>query len=197
MRLKGALVVFQTILTVDADRSIPEMDSSLRRRYLFPAMRIRRIDPQSESEVGLVARRMRQTLVEVLGEEKGGSMYTMEWLIHRVWWHLDPENTNGRVFLQENQDGDIIGHAIARIDHGSSVGYFSTIFVEPSSRRLGLATGMMKHVENWFAENRVPKIIYNTADNHTALIGLFSSQGYKITHAESAMVQLAKILERS
>ena len=41
---------------------------------------IRAIDPQSRAEVELVASRMRQTLVEVLGEEVGGNMYTMDWL---------------------------------------------------------------------------------------------------------------------
>ena len=107
-------------------------------------MHIRELNPQSESEILLVAQRMRQTLVEVLGEEKGGSMYTMEWLVDRVRWHLNPSNTNGRVFLSENRNGEIIAHAIARIDHGSSFGYFSTIFVEPSSRRSGIASLLMK-----------------------------------------------------
>lgn len=157
-------------------------------------MKIREIDPQSEAEVNLVAQRMRQTLVEVLGVDKGESMYTMQWLIDRVHWHLDLKNTDGRVYLSQNQDGKIIGHAIARIDHGSSFGYFSTIFVEPLSRKNGVATGLMKHIEDWFLKRGMPKIIYNTADNHVALIGLFKSQGYKITHTESDMVQLTKVL---
>ena len=160
-------------------------------------MKFRDIDPKSEAEIHLVAQRMRQTLVEVLGEEKGGSMYTMDWLIDRVRWHLDPKNTNGRVFLSENQSGQITGHAIARIDNGTTFGYFSTIFVEPHSRRNGIATGLMKHVEDWFSENTILKIIYNTADNHVALIGLFQSHGYEITHAEFAMIQLTKILPAS
>ena len=66
--------------------------------------------------------------MEVLGEEKGAGMYTIAWLVDRVRWHLDPKNTEGRVFLSENQSGEIVGHAIARIDHGSPFGYFSTIF---------------------------------------------------------------------
>lgn len=160
-------------------------------------MKIREIDPQSEFEINLVAQRMRQTLVEVLGEEKGGSMYTMDWLTERVRWHLDPKNTEGRVFLSENQEGEIIGHAIARIDFGSSFGYFSTIFVEPSSRRHGIARILMMHVEEWFSKKGMPKVVYNTAENHVATIDLFKSHGYKISHAESEMVQLAKVLSRS
>jgi len=157
-------------------------------------MKIREIDPHSEVEINLVAQRMRQTLVEVLGKEKAESMYTMDWLIERVRWHLDSKNTDGRVFLSEDRGGKIVGQAIARIDHGSSFGYFSTIFVEPAFRRNGIALSMMKHVEDWFLENKMPKIVYNTANNHFALISLFKSYGYKITEAESEMVQLTKSL---
>lgn len=157
-------------------------------------MKIREIDPQSEVEVNLVAERMRQTLVEVLGKEKGESMYSMDWLIERVRWHLDQKNTDGRVFLSEDRAGRIVGQAIARIDHGSSFGYFSTIFVEPAFRRNGVAVNLIKHVEDWFSKNGMPKIIYNTASNHVALISLFKSHGYEITDRESEMVQLAKIL---
>lgn len=156
-------------------------------------MKIREIDPKSDAEIQLVAQRMRQTLVEVLGEEKGTSMYTMDWLIERVRWHLDTKNTQGRVFLSESQSGEIIGHAIARIDHGSSYGYFSTVFVEPSSRRHGVATNLLKHVEIWLLDCGMSKVVYNTAENHVALIGLFKTHGYEITHSESEMVQLTKI----
>ena len=157
-------------------------------------MKIREIDPKSDSEIDLVAQRMRQTLVEVLGEEKGGSMYSMDWLIERVRWHLDSKNTNGRVFLLENDEDAVVGHAIARIDFGCSFGYFSTIFIQPSSRRNGFAKDLIKHVEDWFSREAMPKVVYNTADNHVAIIGLFRSQGYSITHAESEMVQLTKAL---
>jgi GNAT superfamily N-acetyltransferase len=160
-------------------------------------MKIPEIDPQSEAEIHLVAQRMQQTLIEVLGVEKGRSMYSMDWLVERVRWHLDPKNTNGRVFLAENREGEISGHAIARIDHGTSFGYFSTIFVEPTSRRKGIATDLMKHVEGWFLKTKISKVIYNTADTHTALISLFRAHGYEITHSESEMVQLTKTLHSS
>lgn len=157
-------------------------------------MNIREIDPQSEFEIDLVAERMRQTLVEVLGEDRGGSMYSMDWLKNRVLWHLDPLSTNGKVFLSVNQQGEITGHAIARIDHGTSFGHFSTIFVEPTSRRHGVASCLVEHVEKWFTERGMPKIVYNTAENHVAIINLFKSHGYNITHSESEMLQLSKTL---
>jgi hypothetical protein len=50
----------------------------------------RPIDPDSDAEVDLVAARMRETLVEVLGRERGEVMYTMEWLRARVRRHMHP-----------------------------------------------------------------------------------------------------------
>lgn len=58
---------------------------------------------------------MRQTL-EVLGEEKGGNMYRMDWPIQRVLWHVDPSQCVGQVFLSEDRDGRITGHTIVRIE---------------------------------------------------------------------------------
>ncbi len=88
--------------------------------------RIRDIDPASDAEVDLVARRMRQTLVEVEGEEAGMALYTMQWLRDRVRWHLDPASTTGRVFLAEGPGGQVLGHAIVRIE------------ADDSGRRFGL-----------------------------------------------------------
>jgi len=156
---------------------------------------IREIDPQSETEIDLVASRMHQTLIDVLGEEKGGSMYTTEWLRQRVLWHLDSKNTQAKIFLTSNQNGGITGHAIARIERaedGTKFGYFSTVFVEAKSRRQGIANALLLQVEQWFVENQMPKSVYNTAETNTKLIDLFKEHGYKITDAQSEMVQLTK-----
>ena len=164
---------------------------------LSPNIRIREINPNSKDEIFLVATRMRQTLVEVLGAEKGVALYTMDWLLNRVQWHLDPKCTVAKIFLVENRTGEIVAHAIARIDHDDSsnaYGYFSTVYVDPQSRKMGLATILIKHVELWFSEMKMPKIVYNTAEDHLRLIGLFERNGYKITAQESEMVQLTKLL---
>ena len=95
-------------------------------------MTIREINPASVDEVALVASRMRHTLVEVLGEQRGTELYSMDWLVQRVRWHLNPEQTVAKVFLVERTDGWISAHAIARIEHNEHdkpYGYFSTVFV--------------------------------------------------------------------
>ena len=57
-------------------------------------LKIREIDPTSKEEISLVASRMRETLIEVLGEERGTALYSMDWLRNRVLWHLDPTQTS-------------------------------------------------------------------------------------------------------
>ena len=38
------------------------------------------MNADADDEVALVARRMRLTLMEVIGDEEGQAMYSMEWL---------------------------------------------------------------------------------------------------------------------
>lgn len=162
----------------------------------MPDFNIRELNPDSKEEISLVASRMRQTLVEVLGEERGTALYSIDWLLERVRWHLDPSKTTAKVFLPENAN-IITGHAIARIEYGDDklpYGYFSTIFVEPSSRNRGVANALVGHVESWLRQMKMPKIVYNTAKGHAKLIRLFERNGFQITAHEDEMVQLTKLL---
>jgi ribosomal protein S18 acetylase RimI-like enzyme len=157
---------------------------------------IREIDSNSSAEILLVAQRMRETLLEVLGAEKGKSLYTQDWLVDRVRWHLNPDCSVSKIFLYVTNDNEIIGHAIARIEKDQeqvSFGYFSTIYIEPSFRHKGLAKELMDKVENWFDELNLKKFVYNTAENHSRLIKAFIARGYQITHNENEMVQLTKL----
>jgi GNAT superfamily N-acetyltransferase len=80
---------------------------------------IRPINPDSSTEIELVAARMRQTLIEVISEEVGSSMYTMEWLIQRAKFHLDPAQCDGQIFVAELPSGEIVGHTIVRVEKES------------------------------------------------------------------------------
>ncbi len=158
---------------------------------------IREIDKLSASEVELVAARMRLTLVEVVGPGRGASMYSLDWLRDRVLWHLDSGNTNAKVFLSENQQSEITGQAIARVEHDevcNPYGYFSTLYVDPKFRRIGVATQLLLKVENWFRSLEMPKINYNTGSENSKLIDLFKKHGFIITFSEGEMVQLTKFL---
>jgi GNAT superfamily N-acetyltransferase len=124
-------------------------------------------------------------------------MYSMDQLVDRVHWHLDPKHTNAKVWVIEDASGQIVAHAIARIERdedGGTYGYFSTVYVAPEQRSQGLATRLLLVVEGWFRGLKMPRIIYNTAADHDALIRLFGRYGYRITHREGEMVQLTKDL---
>lgn len=68
------------------------------------------------AEIELIAARIRQTLVEVINEEVGGSMYSLNWLIERAKFHLDPAQCDGQIFVAESESGDIVGHTIVRVE---------------------------------------------------------------------------------
>ena len=161
---------------------------------------IRDLDPQSDFEVELVASRMGETLVEVLGESRGKTMYSGDWLRQRVLWHLDPKSTIGKVFLCEQTAGTISGHAIVRIETdegGNTFGYFSTIYVAPEARGNGIASAFIIWVERWLSDEGLGRVAYNTAASNHRLIALFSQHGYEVSLARDDMVQLSKKLPDS
>ena len=138
--------------------------------FQTPDFRVREIDTDSTAEITLVASRMWETLIEVLGKQSGTALYSMDWLLDRVKWHLDSEQTTAKIFLAESPRLEIIDHAIVRIekdDMENSYGYFSTIFIEPASRNRGIANTLLLHVEDWLKQMKSPKVIYNTAENHS------------------------------
>jgi hypothetical protein len=54
---------------------------------------------------------------------------------------------------------------------------------------------LIKHVETWLRAIKLPKVVYNTARDHAALIALFQAHEYRVTHVASDMVQLTKLLK--
>lgn len=163
-------------------------------------MRIRELDPRAEGEIDLVARRMRMTLEEVLGEEEGRSLYTTDWLRERVRFHLDPTRSTAAVFLAEARSGAIAGHTIVRIDaddEGQPIGLFSTTYVEPASRRAGIAKQLLLRGEAWMREHRMGVAATDTSATNAKLIRLYETHGYAIVLRAGGMVRLAKALGAS
>lgn len=160
-------------------------------------MKIRELAPDAESEIELVAQRMRATLVHVLGEERGTALYTLEWLRDRVRFHLDPERSQAKVFLAELSPGEVVGHTIVRREDPAEeapFGLFSTIYVAPSARRRGVATALLRRGEAWFRELGLTRAATNTAEHNQPLIEQFGRQGYVLAFRAEAMVHLSKEL---
>lgn len=148
----------------------------------------------------MVAERMRETLVEVLGEDRGASMYTMEWLRNRVRFHLDPTRSTAAVFVAEDASGRIDGHTIVRLERDEedrAYGLFSTTYVAPDARRAGLATSLLRRGEAWMLEHGLTTAATATSSTNEKLIRLYEGHGYAITHSSDEMVRLEKELPRS
>lgn len=160
-------------------------------------MLIRELEARATEEVELVAQRMRATLVHVLGEERGTALYTLDWLRERVRFHLDPQRSTAKVFLAELSPGVVAGHTIVRREEPEDeppFGLFSTIYVEPSSRRQGVATALLRRGEEWFRAQDLARAATNTAEHNQPLIEQFGRQGYEIAFAADEMVHLSKSL---
>ncbi len=157
---------------------------------------IRPLDSQNAAEVRLVAARMRLTLMEVVGKERGTQMYEMEWLIARVRWHLDA--STGAVFVAECA-GIVVGHTITREDaaeDGTVMGLFSTTYVAQEARRSGIADALLVEGELWMREHGLGCAATHTAATNTPLIRLYEKHGYTIVLQleEDTMVRLSKSL---
>lgn len=159
-------------------------------------VQVRDIHAQSREEIELVAARMRETLVEVLGEERGRDYYSMDWLINRVLFHLDAKQCMARVLVAEC-DGSMTGHCIVRVEQDEAkrpYGLFSTTYVLPEHRKQGLAAKFLNIGEEWFRSLGLPRVATNTGIHNIKLINLYKKHGYSITYSNEEMLQLSKNL---
>ena len=158
---------------------------------------IRSVDSSSPKEIGLVAQRMGETLVEVLGRTRGERMYTADWLDQRVRWHLDSTEVLGAVFVAEDSGGAIVGHTIVRLEddgQGNDIGLFATTYVTPNARKSGVAIALLDHGERWMCGHGMTEAVtYTDADNEK-LQKLFEGRGYVMSVMPNDFVKLTKDL---
>lgn len=158
-------------------------------------MKIRPIDAENQDEQTLVAERMRLTLEEVLGAERGGNYYSMEWLRNRLLQHLDPEQNTAQVLLAEDADDGIQGHTIVRVEQdeqGQPFGLYSTTYVVPEARRRGVANLLVEAGEEWLLAQGMRRLATDTARGNGKLIHLFERRGYHVVLKTEEMLRLQK-----
>lgn len=156
---------------------------------------VRPIAEDNEGDIRLVAMRMRATLVEVLGKERGEAMYSLEWLEARVRYHFDRNACEGEVLGAYNELNDLVGHTILRQEvgeDGAPFGLFSTIYVIPDARRSGAASQLIAAGEAWMAAHGLQVIRSYTDHNNEPLIQLFTKHGYAISMRKDEFVILEK-----
>tara|TARA_R110002096_G_scaffold16898_3_gene57758 strand:+ start:21278 stop:21769 length:492 start_codon:yes stop_codon:yes gene_type:complete len=159
--------------------------------------RIRAVNADDHGEVALIAERMQLTLGEVVGEE-GPSMYSMDWLIDRVRWHLDATQCTGAVYVAESA-GTVVGHTIVRAEedeNDDSMGLFSTTYVAKSARRQGIADAFIATGERWMIQHGLRFAATHTSKTNTPLIRLYEKHQYAIVLRipENKMIRLGKHL---
>ncbi|MFT4626863.1 MAG: GNAT superfamily N-acetyltransferase [Myxococcota bacterium] len=144
-------------------------------------------------EVDGVALRMRATLIDVLGAERGGSMYTLDWLRGRVGEHLG--RPDAAVFVAE-RGGEVVGQSIVRVevDATGPFGLVSTTYVLPTARRTGVARHLLAHDEAWMRGRGLVRSATNTAATNRPLIQLYEGAGYRIDLREGEMIRLVRSL---
>ncbi|HEX4857432.1 MAG TPA: GNAT family N-acetyltransferase [Usitatibacteraceae bacterium] len=165
-------------------------------------MILRDLGPDDAAEITLVARRMRDTLIEVEGAERGATLYTLEWLEQRVRWHLDRRHTTGRVVVTLDDRGEIVGHSIFRIEgrDAGPYGLISTTYVVPAARRGGCAVALLQAAEAWFVEQGISHCCTWTSSTNVPLIRLYTRAGYAETErgpndlTDTIMVRLSRQL---
>lgn len=157
---------------------------------------IRPISEDDDGDIRLVAKRMRATLVEVLGQERGEAMYSLEWLEARVRYHLDRTACEGEVLGAYSELDELVGHAIVRkevSEDEDSFGLFSTIYVVPGARRSGAASQLIAAGEAWMIERSLKVFRTYTDQNNEPLIRLFEKHGYAIVMRKDEFVILEKL----
>ena len=160
---------------------------------------IQPLDRSREDLVDLVARRMRDTLIEVLGPTRGASMYSLDWLRDRVRFHLDPDARRAAVLLSHDSAGDVVGHTILRLekrDGGPLLGLFSTTYVTHAARRSGVAGRLLEEGEKWLIARGATTLATDTDEKNLPLRNLYEKRGYSVVFHDpnSQMIRLARVV---
>jgi GNAT superfamily N-acetyltransferase len=85
-----------------------------------------------------------------------------------------------------------VGHTIVRVEDGG--GLFSTTYVDPPARGLGVAAALLARGEAWMRERRLPLARTYTDRRNAKLIALYQGRGYGLAAGPDDFVILSKEL---
>ena len=153
---------------------------------------------QDSKELPIIASRMRDTLIDVLGVEIGSSMYSLEWLRDRAVSHLDGRLSGAIYIARFGPENQHVGHIIIRQeeDERGHYGLVTTAYVLPEMRRKGIADALLDAAHAWFSSQQLLRTATDTGENNHPLIALYARHGYEIIfHSqEKQMVRLGREL---
>ena len=144
-------------------------------------LRIRRLAPSEDAAIALVARRMRATLVELLGASAGQSLYSPAWLEKRARSHLTALDPTRAVLVAELDDA-IVGHVMTRLEREENryYGLVATVYVCKALRRKGIASALWAAAEQELRAHGAAAMATNTATDNDALRAMLERRGYAV-----------------
>lgn len=162
---------------------------------------VRIVAPDEVESIGVIAQRMRLTLVEVLGAARADEMFDHSELVDRVHWHLDRSESDraAEVFVAEDAAGRLVGHTMVRRESGEPfeskpVGLFATTYVEPRARRTGVASALLSRGEDWMRRHELSMASTFTDPGNARLQALYARHGYHWTRVDDTWIRATKTL---
>ncbi len=151
---------------------------------------IRPVDLSDDGEVNTIASFSLLTILETLPEARLDPTIVPNLSIQEMaqMYRGDLGRTDRRYFLAQDDDGRIVGHAIALLrtdDSGLLHGYSYTRYVLPQHRRQGVARQLLHAAKRWWWEQGVVYVLAHTHPTNLSLQRLFLSEGFVIAGQQS------------
>ena len=150
-----------------------------------PTFSIRPVDLADEAEVNTIASLSMLTILETLPEARRDPTVVPNFSISAMatMYRGDLGRADRRFWVAVDEDGQIVGHAIALLrtdDSGLLHGYSYTRYVLPGWRRKGIARALLQEAKRWWWAQGVVYVLAHTHATNHALQQLFLSEGFVI-----------------
>ena|GEM_PF-3533002 len=156
---------------------------------------IRPLDAGVADEVDLVAARMGETLVEVLGSGRARAVHTEAEIRERLLWHMEPApGRRALALVSVDSHGRLSGHTLLRVEreHERDIGLVATTYVVPRNRRQGVAGHLLVAGEAWLTSQGAVELVTYTDAHNTPLQELYLTHGYAATRLDDEWVRLSR-----
>lgn len=97
----------------------------------------------------------------------------------KVLFKIDNANEKCRFFVAE-KNGKIVGYSRLHIYKWNNSAYIVPVLVDIAHRREGIATHLLKTMEDFARENKARVMIFDTAHDNVAGLQLFFKNGFKV-----------------
>ena len=147
--------------------------------------KLRDLDQGNEAEFDRIVEFCLETIRETLPEirENPESLPNNDFPSMKSMLRLSFGNPEKRFVVIEDENGNIVGHSIFKIDSndtGERFGYLFTRYVLPEHRKKGLGSKLLEEALQWFDKVGMDRVDAATHINNLPLQGLLQKYGFKI-----------------